>query len=140
LTEDRHPDHAAVGRAALEAAFLAGLRKIETGQDPFRPVWTLHYFCRKEGPVSFVVDVSEEFETRLQAIQAYRSQFSPESGEPRTYISRPRFLENIITRAKYYGSKIETDYGEPFYSREVLRIDDPVALFGNRERDWATLR
>ncbi len=138
-TEDRHPDHAAVGQAAQAAAFLAGLHKIKTGQDPYRPVWTLHYFCRWEGPVSFIVDVSDEFETRLQAVQAYRSQFSPESNGPQTYISRPLFLESIVARAKYYGSKIETAYGEPFYSREFLRIDDPVAIFGAGE-DEMTLR
>lgn len=139
-TEDRHPDHAVAGQAAQSAAFLAGLRKIDTGQEPFRPTWTLHYFCRWEGTVSFVVDVSAEFETRWRAIQAYRSQFDADSGEPETYISRPQFLESVITRAKYYGSKIETEYGEPFWSREVLRIDDPVSFLAGREANWSTLR
>jgi N-acetylglucosamine malate deacetylase 1 len=139
-TEDRHPDHAAVGKAGLDAAFLAGLRKIDTGQEPFRPTWTLHYFCRWDDKISFVVDVSDVFETRLKAIQAYRSQFDAELGEPNTYISRPQFLERIISRAKFFGSKIEADYGEPFLSREMLRVEDPVAFLTDKSAEWATLR
>ncbi len=139
-TEDRHPDHAATGRAAQDAAFLAGLRKIDTGQEPFRPTWTLYYFCRWEETPSFVVDVSDEFDTRIEAIKAYRSQFDEDADGPRTFISRPQFLESIIARAKYYGSKIECAYGEPFHSREMLRVDDPVAFLTGREADWAMLR
>lgn len=138
--DDRHPDHAATGQASRDAAFLAGLRKIETGQKPYRPTWTLHYFCRYEHQVSFIVDVSEEFETRLNAIRAYRSQFDGEAEGPKTFISRPQFLEGIIARAKYYGSKIEAAYGEPFLSMEALRVDDPVAFLAGREADWAKLR
>ncbi|MBU0519620.1 hypothetical protein KJ564_11875, partial [bacterium] len=110
------------------------------GQEPFRPTWTLHYFCRWEGTVSFVVDVSQEFETRLHAIQAYKSQFSNPGADPQTFISHPQFLESIIARAKYYGSKIETAYGEPFWSRETLRVEDPVDFLGSKDREWATLR
>lgn len=139
-TEDRHPDHAAVGQAGQEAAFLAGLRKIDTGQELYRPIWTLHYFCRWESEFSFIVDVSDVFETRLNAIQAYRSQFDPNSGDPQTYISRPQFLDAIISRAKYYGSRIEAAYGEPFFSRESLRVEDPVAFLAGSRPEWATLR
>lgn len=139
-TQDRHPDHAAVGQAGLDAAFLAGLRKIETGQPMFRPTWTLQYFCRNDSDFSFIVDVSDVFDLRMKAIQAYRSQFDPTTGDPQTYISRPQFLEMIETRAKYYGSKIEAAYGEPFFSREALRVDDPLALLTASRPDWATLR
>ncbi len=139
-TEDRHPDHAAVGRAGLEAAFLAGLKKIETSQEMFRPLWTLHYFCRWEHAFSFIVDVSDVWEVRLQAIHAYRSQFDPASGDPQTYISRPQFMDMIQARAKYYGSKIEAAYGEPFQSREALPVEDPVAFLAGSRPEWATLR
>jgi bacillithiol biosynthesis deacetylase BshB1 len=138
--EDRHPDHAATGQAARDAAFLAGLRKIKTDLEPYRPAWTLHYFCRWEHQVSFVVDVSEEFETRLSAIRAYRSQFDDGAEGPKTFISRPQFLEGIIARAKYYGSKIDAAYGEPFLSMETLRVDDPVEFLTAAPTEWATLR
>ncbi|RJP73141.1 MAG: bacillithiol biosynthesis deacetylase BshB1 [Candidatus Zixiibacteriota bacterium] len=139
-SEERHPDHAAVGRAALDAAFLAGLRKIDTGQPMYRPTWILQYLCRRDDDFSFIVDVSDSFEARLDAIRAYRSQFDPDSGDPQTYISRPQFLDTVIARARFYGSKIEAAYGEPFLSRETLRVDDPVAFLAGTRPDWATLR
>lgn len=138
--EDRHPDHAAAGQAAQDAAFLAGLRKIDTGQEPFRPTWTLYYFCRWEYDYSFIVDVSDVFETRLKAIRAYRSQFDPQAEGSKTYISRPEFLESIIARAKYYGSKVEAAYGEAFLSREALKVNDPVAFLAAGDADWSLLR
>jgi len=139
-SEDRHPDHAAVGRAGMEAAFMAGLRRIDTGQEMFRPIWTLQYFCRWDSQFSFIVDVSDVFDRRLEAIKAYRSQFDPNTGDPQTYISRPQFLQGIIARAQYYGSKIESAYGEPFVSKEALRVDDPVAFLTASRPEWATLR
>jgi bacillithiol biosynthesis deacetylase BshB1 len=139
-SNDRHPDHAAVGRAGLEAAFLAGLRKMDTGQPMFRPTWTLQYLCRHDTDFSFIVDVSDVFEARLEAIRAYHSQFDAASGDPQTYISRPQFLDMIVATAKFYGSKIEAAYGEPFLSREALRVDDPVAFLAGTRPEWATLR
>jgi len=139
-TEERHPDHAAAGRIGLEAAFLAGLRKIETGQKPFRPTWTLQYFCRLDTAYSFIVDVSDTFDDKLKAIQAYRSQFDQSSKEPQTYISRPQFMDMVMARNKFYGTKIEAAYGEPFLSREALRVEDPVAFLTGRASAWATLR
>jgi N-acetylglucosamine malate deacetylase 1 len=139
-SEERHPDHAAAGRVGLEAAFLAGLRKIETGQKPFRPTWTLQYFCRLDTAYSFIVDVSSAFDQKLDAIKAYHSQFDLASDQPQTYISRPQFMDMIIARNKFYGSKIEAAYGEPFLSREALRVDDPVAFLAGTPSAWATLR
>jgi bacillithiol biosynthesis deacetylase BshB1 len=139
-TEERHPDHAAAGRTGLEAAFLSGLRKIETGSKPFRPTWTIQYFCRLDTAFSFVVDTSDSFDDKLKAIQAYHSQFDQSSSEPQTYISRPQFIDMIIARNKFFGSKIEAAYGEPFLSREALRVDDPVAFLTGTPTAWATLR
>lgn len=132
--EDRHPDHANGGRLVAEAGFLAGLKKIETGLDPFRPNRILFYPSRYEFRPSFIVDISQTHEQKLQAVRAYRSQFleSP-SGEPaqdRTNVSRPGFLEAVVARARQYGSYIGVEYGEPFLVREPLRLDDPVAFFG----------
>ncbi|MEJ2082190.1 MAG: bacillithiol biosynthesis deacetylase BshB1 [Acidobacteriota bacterium] len=132
--KDRHPDHSNGGRLVQEAGFLAGLRKIETGRDAFRPNRILFYASRYEFRPSFIVDVSQTHQQKLEAVRAYRSQFfeSP-AGEPeqdRTNVSRPGFLEAVIARARQYGSYIGVEYGEPFLVREPLRLDDPVAFFG----------
>lgn len=132
--EVRHPDHGHASHLVREAAFLAGLKKIDTGQEAYRPYKVLYYACRYEFEPSFIVDVTEAHERKLQAIQAYKSQFhNPEKhkyGDEETNVSRPEFLESIITRAKQYGSYIGVTYGEPFLVREPMRLDDPVQFFG----------
>ncbi len=132
--EDRHPDHANAGQLISEAAFLAGLKKIDTDQQEHRPIRVLFYASRYEFAPSFVVDVSDTHEAKLRAIRAYRSQFHHDAmgefGEVKTNISHPGFLEAVVARARQYGSYIGTEFGEPFLVREPLRVDDPVAFFG----------
>src|SRR5947207_11735265 len=78
---------------------------------------------------SFVVDISEQLAGKMAAIRAHASQFyRTGTSEPETRISARDFLAQIETRARYYGSLIGTVAGEPFYVREALNVDDPVAL------------
>ncbi len=132
--EDRHPDHANASTLVWEGAFLAGLSRFDTGREAWRPYRVLFYASRAEFKPSFVVDVSDTHEAKMEAVRAYRSQFDEggRSGaaDPETNISRPGFLQAVITRSKQYGSYIGTDFGEPFLVREPLRLDDPVAFFG----------
>lgn len=133
---DRHPDHENASPLVRAAAYLAGLKKIETGQDPHRTSKVV--FCQSRfdfGP-SFIVDISDVRDRKMKAIGAYESQFHrrdrpespPASGE--TLIGRPEFLDHIENRDRRYGAQIGTKYGEPFLVREALRVDDPVAFFG----------
>lgn len=125
---DRHPDHSAASRLVQDACFWAGVSKFGDDQPPHRPRRAAYYFCHYEGPVSLVVDVTATFDRKLAAVKAYRSQFALEPGEqPTTFISRPEFLEKMISRAKFYGSQIGTEFGEPLYVREVNRVVDLVA-------------
>jgi len=73
--EDRHPDHARASDLVREASFLAGLSKIDTDQEAHRPNRVIFYPCRYEFKPSFIVDVSDFHHLKMQAIQAYRSQF-----------------------------------------------------------------
>jgi bacillithiol biosynthesis deacetylase BshB1 len=132
--EDRHPDHERASELVREASFLSGLAKIDTGQEVHRPNRVLFYPNRYEFKPSFVVDVSEVHHLKMQAIQAYESQFhSPTKlrfGETETNISHPAFIRAIATRAKQYGAYIGVEYAEPFLVREPLKLEDPVAFFG----------
>jgi len=136
--EDRHPDHAAAGRIVPAAAFRAGLRKWDTGQAHHRPLAIGYYMLHDTFVPSLVVDVTEQWAVKMEALRCYRTQFAvpgaPEDEEP-TYISTPEFLHRLEARALYFGSKIATRYGEPLYTRETLRIDDPMTLVtGSMER------
>ena len=129
----RHPDHGATARLARDAAFLAGLEKIETDHSAFRPrqlVFYLTHHRYQEPKPSFIVDISSAFNRKIEAVKAHRSQFhDPDSGEPETYISRPEFLDEVEAQSRYYGTLIGARYGEPFVVREYLSIDDPLAHF-----------
>ena len=129
----RHPDHGATARLAKDAAFLAGLEKIETDRPAFRPrqlVFYLTHHAFRDPRPSFIVDITSTFSRKVGAIKAHRSQFhDADSTEPETYISRPEFLEEVEAQNRYYGSLIGARYGEPFVVREYLSIDDPLAHF-----------
>ncbi|HNW59497.1 MAG TPA: bacillithiol biosynthesis deacetylase BshB1 [bacterium] len=131
--ETRHPDHAHCSHLVREAGFFAGLKKIETGQPQFRPQRLVYYCEHYHFTPSFVVDVSETFERRLEAIRAYKSQvFNPEAAEEgseeKTHISSPEYFRSISARAEYWGGRIGVRYGEPFLVREVIGVRDPYEL------------
>jgi bacillithiol biosynthesis deacetylase BshB1 len=129
--DDPHPDHAATARIVREAARLATMRRYdEPGGMPAIKIPSIAHavYSRLVMP-SFIVDVSEFAEAKMNAIRAYASQFySERSNEPTTRISERGFLEEIEVRMRYYGSLIGVRAGEPFYVREALNVEDPFAL------------
>jgi N-acetylglucosamine malate deacetylase 1 len=133
---DRHPDHESASQLVRAGAYLAGLKKIDTGQEAFRPVRVVFCQSRFEFVPSFVVDISEAHDKKMGAIRAYSSQFhipdqvGPGAGPGETLIGRPEFLELIEARDRRFGAQIGVKYGEPFLVREALNVDDPVAFFG----------
>ena len=143
--DDRHPDHPNAARLSTEALFYSGLAKIETtdesgaAQEPWRPHHVLHYMQSIEFTPTFVVDVSEVWEQRIQALQAFESQFhNPgyESGEPETFVSNRGFLDWVAARARVYGYRIGAAFGEPFlYRHGPVGVTDLVKML-DRERPF----
>jgi N-acetylglucosamine malate deacetylase 1 len=134
---DRHPDHGRAGKLIAEAAFLSGLAKIETTgadgqvQEKWRPAYVLHYIQDWYHEPDILIDISEVFDQRMKAIEAYRTQFfsgEPDDKEPQTYISTPDFLESIIARARMLGKKIGVKYAEGFISEKKIGLRDLSSL------------
>ena len=132
--EDRHPDHGRSAGLVSDAAFLAGLQKIDTSfggiaQEAWRPKYVLHYIQDRFIKPDFVVDISSVFEKKLEAIKAFKTQFhDPEGDGPQTYISTPDFLESVVYRYKMFGKMIGVKYAEGFISNKTLGIRDLDAL------------
>jgi N-acetylglucosamine malate deacetylase 1 len=127
----RHPDHAIAGQMIPEAAFRSGFPKWETGQPHHRPLMSLRYMLSHEFEPNLVVDVSDYWERKMEAVRCYRSQVfvaDTERKEEETYISRPEFYDRLDARYRFFGGKIATTYGEPFWVPGPLRIDDPMSL------------
>jgi bacillithiol biosynthesis deacetylase BshB1 len=132
--DDRHPDHARAGTVVTAAAFYAGLQKIDTGQPPHRPQSVVYQLLAYTFEPSFVVDVTADWGTKMEAVKAYQSQFyNPDSNERETIISQKDFLGWIEGRARHFGSMIGAIYGEPFVTKQPPRIADIVAAYSGRE-------
>jgi N-acetylglucosamine malate deacetylase 1 len=130
-TAGRHPDHRVASQLAYDACFLAGLAKLDAAGEPHRPHKLLYALAYREEPVrpSFVVDISAVMETKMEAIRCYASQFDGKTwgGEVFPGGERPLY-EQVRMHAARYGSLIRTEYGEPFWVAETMRVDDVVAL------------
>ncbi|MFH1070884.1 MAG: bacillithiol biosynthesis deacetylase BshB1 [Candidatus Glassbacteria bacterium] len=126
----RHPDHIITANLGRAAAFLAGLKKIEGEGFVERPEKIIYCqaFIEHARKPSFVVDVTDQFERKLQAVQCYASQFEGrlESGE--LFPTGQSLPELVRTQCRHYGSLIRTAYGEPFFTRETVRVDDIVGM------------
>jgi bacillithiol biosynthesis deacetylase BshB1 len=128
--ENNHPDHTAAGPLVAEATYLAGLSKLEASGEPHRPNRVLYYLVPHKVAPSFIVDVSSFHERKMTAVRAYASQlFAPGSADPQTFVSQPGFLSRVEALDRYYGALIDADFGEAFYLREAMRVDDPVKFF-----------
>ncbi|HEU4435384.1 MAG TPA: bacillithiol biosynthesis deacetylase BshB1 [Pyrinomonadaceae bacterium] len=129
--DDPHPDHANTSIIVRQAARLATMRRYdeESGLAPAPMPAIMHSLFSRRIVPSFVVDVSGFVDEKMNAIRAYKSQFyDAESKEPATRISARGFLDEIEVRMGYFGSLIGVAAGEPFYVREALNVDDPLAL------------
>ncbi len=130
---DRHPDHIALSAAVKSAMFFSGAHKFVSDKDgrilePYRPNRLFYYMQTYEFMPSFIVDITGFFEKKMESVYAYSTQFhNPDSGEPETFISQPRFVKFIEARARYFGFKIGRDFGEAFFSEEAIEID--LSLF-----------
>lgn len=129
--DDPHPDHAATAQIVREAARLATMRRFDkdAGGEAIKMPAVAHAVYSRLVIPSFVVDVSGFAEQKMEAIRAYASQFYlADSKEPETRIAQKGFLRQIADRARYYGSLIGVEDGEPFYVREALNVEDPISL------------
>jgi bacillithiol biosynthesis deacetylase BshB1 len=128
--EGRHPDHAAASALGRDACFVAGLSRAPIEGDPFRPFKVVYALSYREEPVqpSFVVDITDQIDRKIEAIRAFASQFDGKVALGDVFGGGDRPLyEQVRMHAAHYGSLIRRPYGEPYYCRETFRVDDMVA-------------
>ncbi|HEY0429068.1 MAG TPA: bacillithiol biosynthesis deacetylase BshB1 [Pyrinomonadaceae bacterium] len=129
--DDPHPDHNHIAQLAREAARLASMQKYDGDFGQARidvPMIAHNVFSYRVVP-SFIVDISEFLEQKMEAIRAHVSQFhNPNSKDLETRLSEKGFLDQLENRSRYFGSLIGTQAGEPFFVREALNVEDPVRL------------
>lgn len=125
----RHPDHRIGARLMRDACFLAGLRRYGAGE-PHRPRKIIHATSFREdvGKPTFVVDVTEQFARKMEAIRCYASQFDDVIQAGEAFPTGQPFYELVESQSRHYGSLIRRPHGEPFVTEETVAVDDVVAL------------
>jgi len=124
--EDAHPDHVAATALVDAARFWAKLTKSDMPGEPHLVSRVFYYFSlhlRMPERPSLVIDISAQIETKLKAVACFESQFGSARGP-----DAGRAIEQLRTRAKYWGWCIGTECGEPIASREPIGIKDLSAI------------
>src|SRR5271154_5318937 len=129
--EARHPDHYNASTLGYEGCFLAGLKQLPIGGEPYRPFKILYStaFAEFVRP-SVVVDITEHYEQRRKAILAYQSQFRPKKNERKSkvYLGLEQLEDEMNRLARQYGHMIGVRYGEPFLMKELMKVNDVVEM------------
>lgn len=118
--DDAHPDHVSASELIDAARFWAKLTKTELPGAPHYPQRIIYYpslHLRLHVQPSFVVDVSDVHDKKLEALRCYQSQFV--TGRPTTF---PTFFDDVRDRARYWGWSIGATYGEPLICRENIGL------------------
>jgi bacillithiol biosynthesis deacetylase BshB1 len=128
--EGRHPDHRVAAQLVRDACFVAGLAKVAPDLPKHRPVKILHCLTYRQDFVrpTFVVDISDDFETKLAAIRCYASQFEGATQAGEVYPTGEPLEDVVRHHSAYYGALIRTAHGEPFYTTEMMAVDDVTTL------------
>jgi N-acetylglucosamine malate deacetylase 1 len=128
--EARHPDHYHASTLGYEGCFLAGLKQLPLEGEPHRPHKILYAASFEDMNPTFVVDITEHYETRRRAILCYESQFRPADSEKKqkVFLAIDELDARMDLMARHYGHMINVKYGEPFLQKELMAVDDVVDL------------
>ena len=121
--KDRHPDHAAMGHMVRNAALYCTLRKLDSASPPHKPATFLYYLLHHFKQPSFVVDISEVYEHKLELLRLHQTQFG-KTAEQLGLMPNGLgdYLYGLESRDRFFGSLIGKRHGEALVS------DRPIAL------------
>jgi N-acetylglucosamine malate deacetylase 1 len=126
--EGRHPDHYTASILGYEAAFLSGLAKLPLEGSAHRPFKIIYASLYRDVRPTFVVDITDQFETRFASLMAYKSQFTDQDSGSGIFPAQKEIRARVESMARYYGMLGGVTYAEPFVQKEVGLVDDVMAL------------
>lgn len=126
--EARHPDHVKASELGYEAIFLAGLRKLDQYTEPHRPRKILYASQYANVSPSLVVDITAQFDRRMAALLAYKSQYGAQEAASDLFPGEVEIRERLETVARFYGNLIGVKYGEPYVVKEPVAVEDVMQL------------
>ena len=141
--QGRHPDHYTASMLGYEAAFLSGLAKLKTAVGshlsavsegnafeaaPHRPFKIIYASFYRDVRPTFVVDITDQFETRFASLMAYKSQFTDQEAGSGIFPAEKEIRARVESMARFYGMMGGVTYAEPFVQKEVGLVDDVMAI------------
>ena len=141
--EGRHPDHYTASILGYEAAFISGLAKLNSGVSrqpsaisdpggdsaaPHRPFKIIYASLYRDVRPTFVVDITDQFETRFASVMAYKSQFNDQEAGSGIFPAQKEIRARVESMARFYGMMGGVTYAEPFVQKEVELVDDVLAI------------
>ena len=137
--EGRHPDHYTASVLGYEAAFLAGLAKLDSSHQPsaaspqenlapHRPFKVIYASLYRDVRPTFVVDITGQFEARFASLMAYKSQFTDQEAGSGIFPAQAEIRARVEAMARYYGMMGGVTYAEPFVQKEIGLVDDVMAI------------
>lgn len=124
----RHPDHYRCAEMGYEACFLSGLSKLDPYTEPHRPFKILYASLYADVKPSFVMDISAEFDRRMEALFCYESQYGESAEGGALFPTQAEIRDRLSAIARFYGNLIGVKYGEPYVVKEAMVIDDVVTM------------
>ena len=122
---DRHPDHVTASHVLTNAVFNAGLRRFDADGPAWKPEWVCYYFINDSLAPSFVIDVSDHYETKRRALASHVSQFRPAAADAvPTRLTAATFSQLVESRDAQFGALAGVAFAEGIVVREpVVRRD-----------------
>ena len=124
----RHPDHRVAGEIAYDACFLSGLKKMDMDGEPHRPKKILYTAFFRQPPYSFLVDITDQYARKIEAVRAYVSQFGTVEGQNSIYNPGVNIYDLMEVEARQLGRLIQKKYAESYVIKEQIEIDDPLKM------------
>jgi bacillithiol biosynthesis deacetylase BshB1 len=116
--EDRHPDHVMCSKLVEEAVFNAKLRRFMPEKPAVQVEQMYFYFINDIGRTDLIVDITEHYEAKEQALLSYASQFQAAPGKDT--VSTPLnqgYVERVKARDSLLGQRKLVSYAEGFASK-----------------------
>jgi bacillithiol biosynthesis deacetylase BshB1 len=126
--EGRHPDHYTASILGYEAAFISGLAKLPLEGSAHRPFKIIYASLYRDVRPTFVVDITDQFETRMASLMAYKSQFTDQQAGSGIFPAQKEIRARVESMARYYGMLGGVTYAEPFVQKEVGLVEDVMAI------------
>jgi N-acetylglucosamine malate deacetylase 1 len=126
--EGRHPDHYTASILGYEAAFISGLAKLPLEGSAHRPFKIIYASLYRDVRPTFVVDITDQFETRFASLMAYKSQFTDQEAGSGIFPAQKEIRARVESMARFYGMMGGVTYAEPFLQKEIGLVDDVMTM------------